>query len=221
MKRCTKCGFEKPLDDFPANKLTRDGRGSWCKQCVSANTAAYLKTDRGKRIQKDYYRSDKGKAALARGMKKQQAAGYFRFGKGAIHILRQGALARGLTFTLTPELLENWWRETPDRCAYCGITTAQFIWLRDFVHSYNGSDYEISKFKRVFKSPKHVAIRWLTLDRMDNARGYELDNLVKSCWFCNSIKGSLLSHSDTLLIASPVIKRLSALVTATERQPPS
>jgi hypothetical protein len=93
MKRCTKCGFEKPLDSFPANKHTRDGRGSWCKGCVSANTAAYLKTDRGKQLQRDYYKSDKGKAALARGLKKQQTSGYFRFGKGAIHILRQGALA--------------------------------------------------------------------------------------------------------------------------------
>jgi hypothetical protein len=216
MKRCTKCGCEKLLDDFPANKLTKDGKGSWCKKCVSSNTAAYLRTDRGKQIQRDYYKSDRGKAALARGMKKQRAAGYYRFGKGAIHVLRQGALARGLTFTLTPELLENWWREKPDRCEYCGITTAEFVRLRNFVTGYTGSDYEISKFKRVFSSPKHAAISWLTLDRVDNARGYEMDNLAKSCWFCNSIKGSLLTHADMLLIGAPIIGRLTALVKAPE-----
>jgi hypothetical protein len=215
MKRCTKCGVEKPLDDFPRNKLTRDGRGSWCKACVCANTAAYLRTDRGKQIQKVYFKSDKGKAALARGMKKQQAAGYFRFGKGAIHILRQGAVARELTFTLTPQSLEMWWRQTPDRCAYCGITIAEFMRLRDFVNGYTGSDYEISKFKRVFRSPKHAAISWLTLDRIDNARGYELDNLVKSCWFCNSIKGSLLAHADMALIGAPIIQRLTTHIEGT------
>jgi len=212
MKRCTKCSVEKPLEEFPANKLARDGRGSWCKKCVSANTAAYLKTDRGKELYKAYYRSDKGKDALARGMKKQRASGYYRFGKGAIHILRQGAVARGLTFTLTPESLENWWQETPDRCTYCGINTAEFIRLRDFVCGYTGSDYEISKFKRCFKSSKHAAIGWLTLDRMDNARGYEFDNMVKACWFCNSIKGSLLNHADMLLVAGSIIERLSTRI---------
>jgi hypothetical protein len=177
---------------------------------VSANTAAYLKTDRGKELQKAYYRSDRGKAALARGIKKKVASGYCRFGKGGIHILRQGALARGLTFTLTPQLLENWWRETPDKCAYCGMATTEFIRLRDYVCAYSGPDYEIAKFNRCFRSSKHAAIHWLTLDRMDNARGYELDNLAKACWFCNSIKGSLLSHADMLLIAGSVIERLIA-----------
>src|SRR5258708_1692382 len=112
MKRCTKCQSEKPLDDFPRNKLARDGRGSWCRACVSANTAAYLKTDRGKQIQKAYFKSEKGKASLARSMEKQQAAGYFRFGKGAIPILRQGALVRGLSFTLTADSLDGWWQKT-------------------------------------------------------------------------------------------------------------
>jgi len=197
MKRCTKCGATKPLNDFPANKLTRDGKGSWCKACISANTAAYLKTDRGKQTQK-----------------KQQAAGYYRFGKGAIPILRQNALARGLTFELTADTFERWWHETPDRCVYCGITIQEFIRLRDFIVTYAGTNYEISKFKRVFKSPKHAAINWLTLDRMDNARGYEMDNLVKSCWFCNSIKGSILSHADMLMIAAGIIQRLQAHVEA-------
>lgn len=36
MKTCTKCGVEKPLDDYHNNKRTRDGKGSWCKECVLA-----------------------------------------------------------------------------------------------------------------------------------------------------------------------------------------
>lgn len=199
VKRCTKCGTEKPLDAFPTHKQTRDGKGSWCKACVSANSAAYLKTD-------------KGKATIARGMKKLQDAGYYRFGKGAIPILRQGAHARGLVFNLTAEALEVWWQDTPDECAYCGIATGEFIRLRDFVLAYAGTDYEITKFRRIFNSSKHAAIKWLTLDRVDNGRGYEFSNLVKACWFCNSIKGSLLTRHDMLTIAPAILKRLQAHV---------
>jgi hypothetical protein len=141
-------------------------------------------------------------------VKRQQAAGYYRFGPGAIPILEQGAKARGIACTLTAESLETWWHQAPDACSYCGITTGQFKCLRDFVLSYDGTDYEILKFRRIFRSSKHSAINWLTLDRTDNSRGYELDNIVKCCWFCNSIKGSLLTPLDMRLIARNVIQRL-------------
>ncbi|MBI1955483.1 MAG: hypothetical protein HYS38_03730 [Acidobacteria bacterium] len=201
MKRCTKCQCEKPLEDFPKNKATRDGRGSWCRSC----TADYYKT---------YFETTRGKTALTRAIKSKQAAGYYRFGKGAIPILRQGAKTRGITFTLTAESLETWWQQIPDRCSYCGITTEEFKRLRDFVVSYDGTDYEILKFKRILKSAKHRAINWLTLDRVNNSRGYELDNLVKCCWFCNSMKGSLLEESDMKAIAQNVIRRLQGRIAA-------
>ena len=214
MKRCTKCQREKPLEDFPKNKATKDGRGSWCRAC----TADYYKTDTGKiavrEAQARYFKTAKGKAALARAVKSQQAAGYYRFGRGAVAILRQGAEARGLAFSLTAESLEAWWQQTADTCSYCGITTEEFKRLRDFVVSYRATDYEILKFKRIFKSPKHRTINWLTLDRADNSRGYELDNLVKCCWFCNSTKGSLLTQSDMEAIAKNVIQRLQGRVAA-------
>lgn len=35
-KRCPDCGEEKPLDDFPRNRNTRDGRGVYCKPCHNA-----------------------------------------------------------------------------------------------------------------------------------------------------------------------------------------
>jgi hypothetical protein len=195
MKRCSKCQCEKSPEDFPKNKLTKDGRGSWCRDCCAAYSDAYSKTAAGR-------------VALARAVKRQQAAGYYRFGRGAIPILKQGASARGIAFSLTAESLETWWRQAPDACSYCGITTEEYRRLREFVVSYDGTDYEILKFRRIFRSSKHAAINWLTLDRADNGRGYELDNLVKCCWFCNSIKGSLLTSLDMKVIATNVIQRL-------------
>lgn len=193
MKRCTTCGLEKPLEEFPSNKLTRDKRGSWCKACTAT-----------------YYKTGKGKA----GVDRLKESGYFRYGKGAISTLSQGAEKRGLPFTLTAESLESWWHDTPDRCAYCGIDTTEFIRLRDAVVSYDGNDYEIVKFKRIFKSPKHATIGWLTIDRVDNGRGYTTDNIVKCCWFCNALKGSLLMHEDMAGIAQMVITRLQTRIAA-------
>jgi hypothetical protein len=194
-KRCTKCDTEKSLDDFPGSKSTRDKKGSWCKSCVNQNTKAYFKTR-------------KGKETLQRNLQRMQEDGYYRFGKGAIPILRQGALKRGLSFTLTAEELEKWWTQTPDACSYCEIGTASYLRLRDFVLHYAGTDFEVLKFRRIFKSPKHARIGWMTIDRIDNGKGYHLDNILKCCWFCNAIKGSLLTDFDMRLIAKRLINRL-------------
>jgi hypothetical protein len=33
MKACCKCGLEKPEAEFPANRGSKDGLSSWCKEC--------------------------------------------------------------------------------------------------------------------------------------------------------------------------------------------
>ena len=128
MKRCTKCQCEKPLEDFPRNKRTRDGKGSWCRAC----TAAYYKTGKGKEAQAKYFKTARGKAILRQAVARQQATGYYRFGRGAIPILKQGAKKRGITFTLTAESLDRWWQQIPDTYSYCGITTEEFKRLTHF-----------------------------------------------------------------------------------------
>lgn len=35
MKRCSRCGEVKPLDDFHRYSRSNDGHGSWCKTCAS------------------------------------------------------------------------------------------------------------------------------------------------------------------------------------------
>ena len=38
------------------------------------------------------------------------------------------------------------------------------------------------------------------LDRLDNSRGYIIDNVVPCCWVCNSIRGNTFSPSEMLKI---------------------
>lgn len=43
LKRCSKCGIEKPLECFYKNKAYRDRHTSFCKECYIANQRKYTK----------------------------------------------------------------------------------------------------------------------------------------------------------------------------------
>ena len=195
MKTCVKCKKKKSLSEFHKNSRSKDGLHSYCKDCNKKAAAKFLKTG-------------KGKVALKRAIRKKRDEGYYRYGKGAIPILRQGAKKRGISFKLTAEELENWWLSTPDICHYCGITIEKYIFLRDFVLSYSGMNYEIRKFKRFFRSSKHSSISWMTIDRLNNKVGYEIDNVVKSCWFCNSLKSDFFTEEQFKCIGPSIIESL-------------
>jgi hypothetical protein len=42
MKKCTKCGVEKPLSEFTKKKSNKDGLDLWCKTCKSICSQKYL-----------------------------------------------------------------------------------------------------------------------------------------------------------------------------------
>lgn len=41
MKKCSKCGTEKPLDGFHRDRGNKDGLYAYCKECACAKTAAW------------------------------------------------------------------------------------------------------------------------------------------------------------------------------------
>lgn len=41
MKKCSRCGEEKPIEDFPRDKSRKDGLFVYCRKCVSANSRKY------------------------------------------------------------------------------------------------------------------------------------------------------------------------------------
>jgi len=194
-KRCVRCGEDKLLTEFHRNSRSKDGLHSYCKKCNMEKATAHSKTD-------------KGKASLKRALAKAVDKGYYRFGKGAIPILKQGAEKRGVAFDLTADILEQWWHNQPDVCSYCKNDLSEYLALRDFILSYVGNNNEIKKFKRFYRNPKHQSIRWMTIDRIDNERGYVIENMVKACWICNSLKSDFFDGVQMSQMAPTIIGKL-------------
>lgn len=54
MKRCTKCGEEKPLSEFEKEKRKKDGMSSWCLKCHNEQKRRYRAANREKMREKDH-----------------------------------------------------------------------------------------------------------------------------------------------------------------------
>lgn len=68
IKKCSKCGFPKPLEEFFRDKRTKDGRAGRCKECDKAMTYARRDADRERynQSQKEVFaRSQRRKRAAA------------------------------------------------------------------------------------------------------------------------------------------------------------
>ena len=194
-KTCRACKVEKPASEF--NKLLRskDGLQAYCRACHTLKMQAYQQTDAGK---------------LA--AKKQHESGYYRIGKGAIANMQRSSANRGQICTVTQEELASWWQAIPDTCHYCTTTTENYQAIRDMLLTYPGHNPEILRFGRFFRSPKHQAIQHLTIDRKDNTEGYTLDNIVKACWICNSLKNDFWTEAEMQRLAPPMMARLRMLL---------
>lgn len=110
MKRCKACGEAKPLDDFYANRLGRDGRRPECKACTSAtrkeryrqNPQKYV--DRVKRWQRENREKYNAKQA------KWRAENPDRIREG--HLLRK--------YGITQADYEGMLQEQAGGCSICG-----------------------------------------------------------------------------------------------------
>ena len=78
-KQCTKCGEVRPLEEYPAQKASKDGRRSQCIKCVKAYQAAYREANREKLIAKKAgYRAD-NREKLAAAERERRAANPEKF----------------------------------------------------------------------------------------------------------------------------------------------
>lgn len=113
---------------------------------------------------------------------------------------KRGAKSRGLTFNLTEEELNSYFK---DNCLYC--------------------DRPPSNVAKVQKC--HGEFVYSGLDRVDNALGYSTDNVVPCCAECNYQKGikDVLDLLDWVERVAPRVveirERLTALRKPTQASP--
>ena len=65
MKKCSKCGIQKPLVEFYRDKSRKDGHGSHCKSCTNQQIAQYRVENKEKIAKRNarYYEENKEKIA--------------------------------------------------------------------------------------------------------------------------------------------------------------
>lgn len=195
MKECRNC--HQLLDEscFNSNPRNKDGLHSYCKKCVAEKAKIYNNT--------------KGKEKMHVIQLKQKGSGYFVFGRGAYINKKNSASKRGISFDITEEEYTKWYKKTDDICHYCGCTLEEYIKQRDFIVNYGGKNDTILKIRQsVFNTENSKKISVMTVDRKDSSNGYNLGNIVKSCWICNSLKSNKMSEKE----ASVYMKKIKAII---------
>lgn len=122
--------------------------------------------------------------------------------------LKQSSEKKRMKCKLTVKEFEDFINDTPDVCYYCGMTLNEYVKIRNFICNYDGDNWEINRYKKFFKSPIHRRIERMTIDRKYNDDGYGINNIVKSCWICNSIKGDFFSSQEMKEMAKNLISYL-------------
>jgi len=107
--------------------------------------------------------------------------------------MRLRSRRRGDAFFLIVEDFVQWYLETEDKCAYCGIP-AKYL-------------------ENVYGLRKKLRTGSLSVDRKDNKQPYSLGNIVKACWQCNTTKSDTFSFEEMkeigTLIRELIVKRFS------------
>ncbi len=105
--------------------------------------------------------------------------------KGHYKIIKRNAKKRGLS-VLSQEAFLHWYDKQDKSCVYCGV-----------------SEEVVKKYPAKVRG---IEVRRLTVDRKDNNIGYEVDNIVLACYYCNQTKGSLFSYEEMKELSKLFIK---------------
>ena len=102
---------------------------------------------------------------------------------GIYTALKARAKQRDIKFNITKEDFIEWYNSQKQECYYCKQTLK-----------------EINK-NQFGRSDK------LTIDRKDNNKGYEIDNIVLACMRCNYIKSDFFTEEEMLQIGNIIKNR--------------
>lgn len=101
--------------------------------------------------------------------------------------LRFSAQRRGIEFNLDRELFYEWFNNQKKECIYCNKTFEQV---------------QVSTDRLDIKSKN------LSIDRLNNNIGYQIDNIGICCGRCNMIKGNFFTRDEMLKIGKIIKERV-------------
>lgn len=77
-KVCTKCGIEKPLEEFNRHKLGKFGRRPECRECQKKEHEAYRRSEHGRAVRRAWKKTEKGRLCQKRYRDKPETKEYMR-----------------------------------------------------------------------------------------------------------------------------------------------
>jgi len=119
VKKCSKCGEEKPKDEFFKSPRNKDGCRSQCKTCENkANLARqgrykrteYYQSGDYKEIKRNYYKNNKEKIL-------SENAAWRQTFNGRLLSYKKAAKKRNIEWELTDDEFKTFWQQP---CSYCG-----------------------------------------------------------------------------------------------------
>ena len=99
--------------------------------------------------------------------------------------LKFSAKKRNIIVKISKEEFITWYNSQEKKCYYCDRTIEE---TKNDV-GLNSSSYRLS------------------IDRKNNRKGYELDNIVLSCNRCNNVKGNFFNSEEMLIIAREILNK--------------
>jgi len=167
-KICSRCKLEQLISEFYKNNKRKDGLCCYCKNCYKTYQKTH-KTHR-KKINQKYREEHKEE------MKEYQKE-YSQLAKGIYNNLKGNATYRNIKFNIKKEDFINWYEKELKKCYYCNRM--------------------LEDIRQDIKEGKENKNR-LSIDRKNNHKGYELDNIVLACRRCNIIKGDYFTEKEML-----------------------
>lgn len=166
---CNKCGEEKTKNGFYENSRKFKNPKNGRDGLATICKKCQLKSNRQyQKDNKDKYNKYSKKWNLKNPDKRKKISFDFRKSPKGIYI----KLKKRGNCCIEQEEFLRWYVKQERVCYYCGV------------------DEETAR------KSKHPLNCRLNIDRKDNDRGYELDNICLSCGWCNRIKTNILTEEE-------------------------
>lgn len=104
--------------------------------------------------------------------------------KNIYRIIRVNAYRRNKKIEITEEQFTKWYNNSEKKCYYCNMP---------------------EKYASIISKLINSKVCRLTIDRVDNNKGYLITNIVLACDWCNQIKGNILSGAEMKIIGTRIV----------------